>query len=1222
MSNLRQIEDRMRDVDPDLRYMALEDLQKHVVAGKAQPPVSAALARLVLTLLQDPVSEVQHQAVRTIPLLVRAFPNDDAVQLVAQLYAEVGRVAGQLKFSTAVPTLALRGVFRDAHTRMPPLLGRALCTALVPLLLAAPLTIDTVEIAIDMAHACGATLTDAELCELAVWLARHAFAERGVLATRCVAAVEACVACLGPGSGGFLDSALAAALGHATDARRRRVFFSLAAVYLGRAGPPHCLSPESLGTVFGHISVLAAPDTLYSGDWDDVLAQNAERELALATMAAWVPCVDADSWTHTFAAPVVLLLQVFLRYRPQTAPLLDEDLGSEPDFSDSDIEQVDESAESATAAARLRVQALLVVKQLVTSLPQATPLLTAEKVADLVVDAVADSSDAVSAEAVVALSLLIRHLEPARARAGSDASMATESAPLLLPAAFVARIEDVLFSEVLVAQHVHRFASAKALVELLISNARPLLSKNFLGRLHGQIAALSLGLATYPELVSLYSAILTCFPLGDIPSPLLDYICHDLGQTLAGFSYTGLTLDVLAASDILFEKAGLRYAPQINSVFLTAIQEKASSSQYSSDLRQSLVSTLTVLLVNVDLEQRNVAVSRGIFRKALDFEVTVNFILELMATVCAAKPEIMASPDFADYATRKVTSYLRSSDSSLYHCLLVFLVALFEHTDYRAAAETASTLKTALCNLVRDTTDLALLDKCFTALSYTLESSGADADLAQFILTQILNKDLAEDRQHMKLLEALLGNVVRFSALTPQDLFQMGQALLAPENFVSAQILAFVAATYSLHNEIHQVEAQINQTEPSAQVFGIHFLGCVAAQGLLTSIGFDGFCQIMNSSDNEQICLAAARALGLCIKRDVAKHLPTLLELYASYSAENDNRCYYALVAIKEALSLGVDVESQAAGHVWQAILDVVGQKPGEFLHKDVPELKLAGDILGDIAVGDVESTLHLHKHSHVVLEILNRNSEACNERLVYTIVVLIKQLACTDVEVVGTQIIEGMLRFLTRPNLDLKLAIISTLLTGMYNKASLFAEIAEAVILPQIYDELAAKDEFKKVIPMGPYKYVVDEGLEVRKLSYELINTILSTAAESGWRINEVHVFEVMLQKGLKDAENDIINLSVTNLMQILRHNEKVLFSVDHAGLIQLLAKVTSRKLRSKASTQEMEGYEDTMRAVIKLARHINAIFVANNTVSAEWGEFFLELRNKHHLLFGSSEP
>ena len=77
--------------------------------------------------------------------------------------------------------------------------------------------------------------------------------------------------------------------------------------------------------------------------------------------------------------------------------------------------------------------------------------------------------------------------------------------------------------------------------------------------------------------------------------------------------------------------------------------------------------------------------------------------------------------------------------------------------------------------------------------------------------------------------------------------------------------------------------------------------------------------------------------------------------------------------------------------------------------------------------------------------------------------------------------------------NIDIRQIVVGNLLTGLHSKPDTILPILDLIILPKIFDQLQAEDSFKKIITMGPYKYVLDEGLEIRKLCYEFIYSVIS---------------------------------------------------------------------------------------------------------------------------------
>ena len=65
--------------------------------------------------------------------------------------------------------------------------------------------------------------------------------------------------------------------------------------------------------------------------------------------------------------------------------------------------------------------------------------------------------------------------------------------------------------------------------------------------------------------------------------------------------------------------------------------------------------------------------------------------------------------------------------------------------------------------------------------------------------------------------------------------------------------------------------------------------------------------------------------------------------------------------------------------------------------------------------------------------------------------------------------------------NIDIRQIVVGNLLTGLHSKPDTILPILDLIILPKIFDQLQAEDSFKKIITMGPYKYVLDEGLEIK---------------------------------------------------------------------------------------------------------------------------------------------
>lgn len=1264
--NARLLEDRARDVDPDLRYMALEDFQKHLNNPKAQNLRNLSFfVPLLFQLLGDSATEVQNQAVKSFAPLIRHSSDKDAAQIVFQLYEQVEKTANDSKFSTSVPTLALRSVFSESYARFSTQLSRNVFDVLLPRIFVTGnrMNIDKIEIFIDMVKALGAVLTLSEILSIVASLIAGAFVEKGIIGKRSIIAVDTCLGYVSAASNDlviaqtqFYDKTVLDIVAWAKKSSLAQsstdVFFTLLQVLLAQDSAKKTVSSEAINVIFGEIVRALTLDlldtTLNSEDLDiDVLVQqNLLRENALITLASLVPCFDIDSFLQTYASSVFNIIEKFMVYDPllyqDSENESDSDNDSEFDFSDDDeIEQFENTGEDDALAAKLRLLALVVVKKLLHNIPSILPVFLNESTPEILIKNIGDRSDLVSNEAITTLVTLIRlsssSKRKTRSRSNSDVSMATESADSS-PFAIMVRdyldlIDEKIFSSLFTTKNIPRFSNTKVLLESLILGFSDELAEDFLVRVTDALLVFKLSLKTFPEIVKTYKVLLSQYDFNRLPLNLVDYIAEDLSESLlAASSYHGVVADILLVCGLLYEKVphNTKYTTLMNTRFFPAIGQNLRKREYSSDIRQLLLDSLAELIIHIDLTPENRTESILIFQESLNYEVTVNFTLETMVKVCEQKPEIFGSVDLCQTSLEKLTVYLSSSDSSLYVCALTLLNTIFEKTSFEGPTKNIETLKDVLFGLMKISLDLNLIGKSFVLLGHILERIPADESFIRLLITLVINTKFADvDDINMNPLEYLTTQIAKHNLVGSERLFEIGMESLILKNFISAKIMALICTSCQMSAKVNEIEQELfsyiqapqGKMDQGRVVFDIHFLGCMSTVGELQNFTFQEFFEIPKRESNDHICWAAARAVGLCVVRNLETHLSVLLDCYQTASSVSDpNRILY-LVALKQLLkerSWGDGIG--ALRGIWDNLIDTISKKTGQLSHKEVLELKLAGDILSSIT--DIDSD---GNYQQKIVSIINGcDTETTDEHIIYTVVVIMKQLVGNSNGDFEVQIIEKIMNYLAINNLELKLAIVSTLLTGIYNKSVAFGDILNTVILPAIYEELTAKEEFKKIIPMGPYKYVVDEGLEVRKLSYELISAIInlnsSKVQEVPFSVDEVKVFEVLLEKGLKDQENDIINLTVYNLMQILQKNDGVLGKIgNQQELIASLLKIMNRKLRNKASTQETESYEDTLRSVIKLSKFMNGIFVRNNALSSEWGAFYQDLQNKHHLLFSA---
>lgn len=1268
--NIKQLEDHARDVDPDLRYMALEDFRKQLDNPKIQVRNVSSFIPILFKLLNDSTTEVQNQAVRSFAPLVRHISDEDTLNVVIQLYEAVLKSANGSKFSTSVPNLALRSVFTHSHSRFSKSLSRSIVDALLPRLLASttPATIDNIEITIDLIKTLGFVLSPPELAGLISSLIKFAYRESGIISKRSIVAVDYAFDYISSMTqedsskqiqfyDKVVNDVMAGRHLASNNDASKNTQFTLLRVILSKArqSKHEVLSEASSQIIFSQICADLKLEDMSEVDPEDLdidvlVQENLAREESLITFASLVGCVPYDLFLQKFASTAVSAITAFITYDPLHYDESDDEDGN--DESDIEFSDEEESAdlyenteENDGLASHLRLQSILLLKHIVDNFSVSLPLFFQEGVLELVIKAISDRSDIVSNEAISAsidILYAIKKATAVRSRANSDVSMATENGasgtsfgrmftdlpPLL---------ETQVFDTLLTAKNIPRVSTCISLIESLIDVLLRFLSDKFLLKLLERLYAFNFTLSSNLDFIKLYKKIFTVYSLEEIPQVLFTLIFDDLVSSLKEpKTYHSFISDILAVCNALFKQASdhPEIEALIDSNLYHPIADKINMKEYSSDVRQNLISSLTELIIHVGLSEANLHHAIEIYKESLKYEVTVSSTINGLIAICNHKPQMFNSPELCTLVVEKLNSFLASSDSSLYVNSFVLLDAIFVNTHFQGEREDLKSLSDNIFDLLRETQDTNLINRAVRILGHTLNFFTPDGAYFQKLVTQVINvKWMDEDDVDLKSFEYLIKQISSKSSLSGSELYDIGLRHLNLKNFLSAKVMAIITLDSHLDDMVKQSENELVAYSQDSSVkipidrivYDIQYLGCVASETSLSKVTFEDFFTIVSTSPNEHLNLAAARAMGLSIRKSMDLYLPILLDHYRSADQRDDNKEALVLVAIKQVMRGEIDQNKQASlAQIWESVLEVIKGKTGELEHKDVAELKLAGSILAKICLRD-----RSHEYENKLMSVLwtESASKTQNDFIIYTAVVIIKELINNPEDgSFNLQLVEGALRYLEKPNLEIKQAIVSTLLTGIHNKCLADRVFLDEVILPRIYDELSAKEEFKKVIPMGPYKYVVDEGLEVRKLSYELINTIINIdndrVKENHKSVNQVRMFEVLVAKGLFDSENDIVNMTVINLRQLIENDENVLRGISNQQeMIEALGKIMNKKMRAKASTQEIESHEDTLRAVIRLLKIMNAIYSHGNAVTVEWNAYYHEIRNKHHLLFSAVE-
>ncbi|KAI1391561.1 TIP120-domain-containing protein [Hypoxylon trugodes] len=175
------------------------------------------------------------------------------------------------------------------------------------------------------------------------------------------------------------------------------------------------------------------------------------------------------------------------------------------------------------------------------------------------------------------------------------------------------------------------------------------------------------------------------------------------------------------------------------------------------------------------------------------------------------------------------------------------------------------------------------------------------------------------------------------------------------------------------------------------------------------------------------------------------------------------------------------------------------------------------------------------------------------------------------------TVLFDMLLTVLKDKDMEIRRLGMTALNSAAHNKPDLILpHLSE--LLPFVITESVIKPELIREVQMGPFKHLVDDGLEVRKSAYETLYALMETAFS---RVSGLEFYDRIIA-GLND-ENDIrslCNLMLSKLIVI--DPEETTRRLDTVA--ECYRKTLSHKLRDGAVKQEVEKQEEAIKSVLRV--------------------------------------
>lgn len=163
--------------------------------------------------------------------------------------------------------------------------------------------------------------------------------------------------------------------------------------------------------------------------------------------------------------------------------------------------------------------------------------------------------------------------------------------------------------------------------------------------------------------------------------------------------------------------------------------------------------------------------------------------------------------------------------------------------------------------------------------------------------------------------------------------------------------------------------------------------------------------------------------------------------------------------------------------------------------------------------------------------------------------------------------------------------AAVLALSTAAHNKPDLVRGLLPE-LLPLLYDQTVVKKEMIRTVDLGPFKHVVDDGLELRKAAFECVDTLLDSCLH---QVNPSSFIVPHLKSGLDDHYD--VKMPCHLILSKLADKcpSAVLAVLD--SLVDPLQKTINFRPKQDAVKQEVDRNEDMIRSALRAVASMNRI-------------------------------
>ncbi|KAM6586335.1 hypothetical protein CsatA_008940 [Cannabis sativa] len=597
-------------------------------------------------------------------------------------------------------------------------------------------------------------------------------------------------------------------------------------------------------------------------------------------------------------------------------------------------------------------------------------------------------------------------------------------------------------------------------------------------------------------------------------------------------------------------------------------------STFGDNLKAELPSCLPVLVDRMGNEiTRLTAVKAFAVIAASPLQIDLSCVLEQVIT------ELTAFLRKANRALRQATlgtlnslivAYGDKIASPAYEVIIVELSTLISDSDLHMTALALELCCTLMSDkrsslVIGTAVRNKVLPQALTLIKSSLLQGHALLALQNFFAALVYSANTSFD--------ALLESLLSSAKPSPQAGGVAKQALYSIAQCVAVLCLAAgdkkYSSTVKMLTEILKDDSSSNSAKQHLSLLCLGEIGRrkdLSSHPHIENIVIESF-----QSPFEEIKSAASYALGNIAVGNLSKYLPFILD-----QIDNQQKKQYLLLhSLKEVIVRQSVDKSEFQDSSVEKILKLL------FNHCESDEegvRNVVAECLGKIALIEPAKLVPALK--------IRTTSPAAFTRA--TVVIAVKYSVVERPEKIDDIIypeISSFLMLIKDDDRHVRRAAVLALSTFAHNKPNLIKGLLPE-LLPLLYDQTVVKQELIRTVDLGPFKHIVDDGLELRKAAFECVDTLLDSCLD---QVNPSSFIVPYLRSGLDDH----YDVKMPCHLILSKLSEKcpsaVLAVLD--SLVDPLQKTINFKPKQDAVKQEVDRNEDMIRSALRAIASLNRI-------------------------------